>query len=68
MQCNDGICGSGVADVVTGADVPGNTDVTDDAPKDEKSGCTTGGSGNPLALMLFLSMLFAIVVIRRVRA
>ena len=54
-----------------GADVPGGTDedvVTGEEPKDEKSGCTTGANGNPFALMLFLSMLLAIVAIRRVNA
>ena len=75
-QCSEGLCLVEIeADAVVGdvpvGDVPAGTDgdvITGEEPKDEKSGCTTGANGNPFALMLFLSMLLAIVAIRRVNA
>ena len=70
FQCSEGICSAEIGVDVIAGDVPGNVDddITTEEPKDEKSGCTTGATGNPFALMLFLSMLLAIVAIRRVNA
>jgi hypothetical protein len=69
-ECGEGICVPGALTDVIGGDVPAGTDndFTSEEPTNEKSGCTTGANGNPFALMLFLSMLLAIVAIRRVNA
>jgi hypothetical protein len=73
FSCYEGLCVAEIGVDVIASDVQGDdlipeADASTTKPEKKKSGCTTSDNGNPFALMLFLSMLLAIVAIRRVNA